>query len=293
MNVGRFIDFHPTYNASGYNIRLDAGTSTANRVYTFPTDGGEFIVRPTAGTAVGSTTLPVYVDTDGLVKAISNVNANLVYAGPSSGSTAAAPNFRALVEADIPSLSAGKIGSGTLAVSRGGTNIGSYTIGDILYASASTTLSKLGGNTTTTRKFLLSVATTSGTAVAPAWDTVTATDVGLNNLTNYAQIEKRLGTAKGDMIYYTGSAAPARLAIGTSGQVLTTNSSGVPAWATITTSITISTDTNKLYLLGYTATSGSINTAYARTNVYISATNDYLYADRVYNAVWNDYAEMR
>ena len=66
---------------------------------------------------------------------------------------------------------------GTIAVSHGGTNITTYTVGDILYASAATTLSKLNGNTTTTRKFLRSVATTAGTAVAPAWDTLTADDI--------------------------------------------------------------------------------------------------------------------
>ena len=90
----------------------------------------------------------------------------------------------AIASSYVGNLPASKITSGTIAVAQGGTNIASYTIGDILYASASTTLSKLGGNTTTTRKFLRSVAATSGTAVAPAWDTVTKTDVGLSNVEN-------------------------------------------------------------------------------------------------------------
>lgn len=124
-----------------------------------------------------------------------NQNANVVLAGPSSGSSAAAPTFRALVAADIPSLDWSKIGSGkpttlsgygitdaaasghTQAVNKGGTNITSYTIGDILYASASTTLSKLAGNTTTTVKYLKSVAATSGTAVAPAWAQIAASEI--------------------------------------------------------------------------------------------------------------------
>ena len=50
-------------------------------------------------------------------------SANWVWAGPTTGS-AAAPSFRALVAGDIPSLDAGKIGTGTLSIARGGTNSG-------------------------------------------------------------------------------------------------------------------------------------------------------------------------
>lgn len=120
--------------------------------------------------------------------------------------------------------------TGTLPVGNGGTNITSYTIGDILYASATATLSKLTGNTTVTRKFLRSVATTAGTAVAPAWDTVTKTDVGLSNVTNDAQVKASLGTAKGDMLYWSAASTPARLAIGTANHVLIASANG-PVWA--------------------------------------------------------------
>lgn len=97
-------------------------------------------------------------------------SANLVYAGPSTGSPAI-PTFRSLVSADIPSLSyvtsvaatatstifsitgspitssgtlAFAYNSNTLPIANGGTNISGYTTGDILYASSATTLSKLG-----------------------------------------------------------------------------------------------------------------------------------------------------
>lgn len=56
--------------------------------------------------------------------------------------------------------------TGTLAVNKGGTNITSYTIGDILYASESTTLSKLAA--VATGKVLLS----NGVAAAPSWGSV-------------------------------------------------------------------------------------------------------------------------
>ena len=89
-----------------------------------------------------------------------------------------------IAAAYIGNHSTDKLTSGTLGAARGGTGQSTYTIGDILYCSAANTLSKLSGNTTTTRKFLRSVASTAGTAVAPAWDTITKADVGLSNVEN-------------------------------------------------------------------------------------------------------------
>ena len=67
-------------------------------------------------------------------------------------------------------------------------------------------------------------------------DIVTASTLksamSLNNVTNDAQIAKSVGTTKGDIIYFTGSSAPTRLGIGTSGQVLTVSADGIPSWAT-------------------------------------------------------------
>jgi trimeric autotransporter adhesin len=58
----------------------------------------------------------------------------------------------------------------------GGTGQTSYATGDTLYASATNTLSKLTGNTTTTKKFLTQTGTGSASA-APAWGTVSAGDI--------------------------------------------------------------------------------------------------------------------
>lgn len=57
--------------------------------------------------------------------------ANLVLAGPASGS-AAAPAFRALAEADIPNINASKITEGILSVARGGTGLNSLAVGRYL-----------------------------------------------------------------------------------------------------------------------------------------------------------------
>jgi hypothetical protein len=75
----------------------------------------------------------------------------------------------------------GAIGAGTWQGTRvaegfGGTNQSTYTLGDILYASAGNTLSKLGGNTTSAKKFLRQTGTGSVSA-APAWDTLVNGDI--------------------------------------------------------------------------------------------------------------------
>ncbi len=58
----------------------------------------------------------------------------------------------------------------------GGMGLTSYTLGDVIYGSGSTTLSKLAGNTTTTKQFLTQTGNGS-TSAAPAWGTLAATDM--------------------------------------------------------------------------------------------------------------------
>jgi hypothetical protein len=75
-----------------------------------------------------------------------------------TGSASQAPTWDTLAASDIT--------SGTLAVARGGTNIGSYTTGDLIYASGTTTLATLAD--AATGNVLLS----GGAGVAPAYGKV-------------------------------------------------------------------------------------------------------------------------
>lgn len=68
-----------------------------------------------------------------LTGSLKKQNANTVFAGPDSGSSAAVPTFRSLVAADLP----------TVPYNKGGTGLTTYTKGDILYASDTDTISKL------------------------------------------------------------------------------------------------------------------------------------------------------
>lgn len=87
-------------------------------------------------------------------------------------------------------------------------------------------------------------------------------DVDLGNVTNEAQIAKSIGTAKGDIIYFSGSATPVRLAVGSSGQVLKVSSSGIPAWAAD------NNDTTHLYV-NDTAAGATSNAVTTNTTTYL------------------------
>ena len=69
--------------------------------------------------------------------------------------------------------------SGTLAATNGGTGLNAYTLGDTIYSSAANTLLALAGNTTTTKKFLTQTGTGAASA-APAWGTISGSDVSGN-----------------------------------------------------------------------------------------------------------------
>lgn len=91
---------------------------------------------PAAGVTSVAMTVPSFLQVSGspitstgtLAVSLTNENANLVMAGPTTGS-ADVPAFRSLVANDIPNLAASKITSGQLAIAQGGTNGATQTAG--------------------------------------------------------------------------------------------------------------------------------------------------------------------
>jgi hypothetical protein len=82
-----------------------------------------------------------------LTGSLATQTANTVFAGPTTGS-AAAPTFRVLVDADIPNLDAGKITTGTLPVSRGGTGqTSNLSQGGVIYGSSTTAMASSSAGT--------------------------------------------------------------------------------------------------------------------------------------------------
>jgi hypothetical protein len=138
----------------------------------------------------------------------------------------------------------------TVPVASGGTNITSYATGDMLYASGSTTLSKL---TLGTNGYVL----TAG-ASAPAY--VAQSTLSVGTATNIA------GGAAGSVPYNTGSGITSFLALGTSGYVLTAGASAPAYVAQSTLSVGSATNTGTTassaaathYLVFKSATSGDL-----------------------------------
>jgi hypothetical protein len=123
-------------------------------------------------------------------------------------------------------INGNQITAGTVGVAYGGTGLASYAIGDLLYASASTTLSKLTLGAT---NYVL-------TAGASAPQYVAQSTLTVGTATNLA------GGAAGSVPYQTGAGTTSMLTLGTSGYVLTAGASA-PAYVAQST-LSVGTATN-------------------------------------------------
>lgn len=134
-------------------------------------DGGAF-----AGDANMEFNKTTHVLTLGVLPALPTQTANTVWSGPTTGA-AAAPTFRTLVAADLPTvpIAGGGTGQTTKAAAFDALQPMSA-VGDLVYGGTAGTGTRLAGNTSTTKNFLTQ--TGSGAAAnAPAWGTVAVADV--------------------------------------------------------------------------------------------------------------------
>lgn len=154
--------------------------------------------------------------------------------------------------------------SGVLPETNGGTNQSTYTLGDTLYASAANTLSKLAGNTTTTKKYMIQTGTGAASA-APVWGTIDGADVSGNISGSAGSVANALTLGT----YLTGTSFNGSAAVtatvdatsaNTASKVVARDSSGDFSAGTITASL-----------------SGNATTATTATNVAGGAANQLLY----------------
>ncbi len=180
------------------NLTADNGgivycTSTGFAILAHTTTGGQMLrsgssTTPTWSTATWPSTITVngilYGSSSNVVGQITTAN-NGVFVTDGSGVPTIGATLPSAVQGNITSV--GTVASGVwnatnISEPYGGTNQSTYTLGDILYSSASNTLSKLAGNTTSTKKFLRQTGT-GAVSAAPAWDTILAADVPGSALT--------------------------------------------------------------------------------------------------------------
>lgn len=166
----------------------------------------------------------------------STITGDLLYASASNvySNLADVATGNALISGGVTTApSWGKIGltthiSGVLAEANGGTNQSTYTQGDILYASAANTLSKLAKDTNATRYL-----SNTGTSNNPAWaqvnvaNGVTGTLPIANGGTNSAS------ALSGSSIMISNGSAIVQGSAGTTTTVLHGNASGSPTYGAV------------------------------------------------------------
>lgn len=158
--------------------------------------------------------------------------------------------------------------TGTLSPTRGGTGISTYTLGDILYSSATNTLAKLAGNITSGIQYLSQTGTGVASA-APVWSTISGGDITGAALTKTddTNVTMTLGgtpstallraasmtlgwtgqlsltrggsnasltASNGGIIYSTATAMAVLSGTSTANQVLVSGSNAAPSWSTAT-----------------------------------------------------------
>lgn len=275
----------PQAAAGTYNFNLPTGAGTSGQPLLSGGGGSSPMTFGTLAVAAGGTGLtsgtsggiPYFSSTSAMASSALLAANQLVLGGGAGtapvtlgslgttttvlhGNAAGAPTFGAVVlTTDV---------SGILPEANGGTNQSTYTLGDILYASAANTLSKLAGNTTAAKQYL-SQTGTGAVSAAPAWATIAGGDITGAALTKVDDTNVTLtlggtpttallraasltlgwtgqlaltrgGTAasltasNGGIVYSTSSALAILSGTATANQIVMSGSSAAPSWSTAT-----------------------------------------------------------
>lgn len=137
------------------------------------------------------------------------------------------------VEWNAVDLSSSAAITGSLGPTFGGTGQTAYALGDTLYSSATNTIAKLSGNTTTTKQYL-SQTGTGAVSAAPSWATISAADIGAGTLPAVRGGTGQSSYAIGDLLYADTTTTLANLAAAAADNVLLSNGlSTAPSWGKV------------------------------------------------------------
>jgi hypothetical protein len=150
-------------------------------------------------------------------------------------------------------INGNQITSGTVGVGYGGTGLASYTIGDLLYASGTTALSKLTLGAT---NYVL-------TAGASAPQYVAQSTLAVGSATTATNLASG---AAGSVPYQTGAGATSMLSLGTSGYVLTAGASAPAYVAQSTLSVGSATNATNTAITDDTSTATVVYPTWVTAN---------------------------
>lgn len=206
---------------SGLNLPHGFAPTTPTNGDLWTTTGGLFaqINGATKGPFVSSVTLaaPAIFSVSGGTTgdaaptlSLTSQSANTFWAGPSSGA-ATAPGFRAIATADLPTIPVSGGGTGQTTASAGFNALSPMTsLGDLIYGSTAGAGTRLPGNTSTARQWLLSAGT--GTAAnAPQWAALASGDV--TTALGFTPLNKAGDTMTGKLVTMASTSTSAALNI--------------------------------------------------------------------------------
>jgi hypothetical protein len=244
------------YQSAANTTTLLTGNTAATKKFLTQTGDGSAAAAPVwEGVAVSDITGTLPVASGGT--GVTTTAANLVFAGPTSGATPAAPSFRALVAADLPTGSTNYVNNGTTQQANTSFNIsGAGTVGTTFDVTGNTTI---GGTATITGATKISSLTASKGVFTDASKNLTSTgtlgtDQGGTGLASFNN---------GGAMYATSTSALTTGTLPTTagGTGLTSYSSGGALYTTSTTAIT--SGTLPISAGGTGATSASANVIFA------------------------------